>query len=187
MRKTISDVIIRKFLHCNLEICNHFRPDGSHLRSAFLIKLLIYVKQKFSFFFLTFRTCWEIARLTSYMTTTEQDYDTSTRNHAKHELALRWPTILPGWVITRVGPGEHPQYTRAHYLKAVGGSTVLSTPIFIQQDSGAAVLVVVEQERSASVCNSVFACGCAASENKTTFEAHCEANGNFLRPPVQKC
>ena len=33
------------------------------------------------------RYFWEIARLTSHITT-EQDIDTSTRNHAKHELAL---------------------------------------------------------------------------------------------------
>ena len=32
--------------------------------------------------------CWKIARLTSHMMTTEQDNDTSTRNHSKHELAL---------------------------------------------------------------------------------------------------
>ena len=46
------------------------------------------------------------------------------------ELALWWLTFLLGGVIT---PGQHPQYTRAHYGgKAVGGSTALSTPIFIQ-------------------------------------------------------
>ena len=60
------------------------------------------------------------ASLTSDMTTTEQDNDTSTRNHAKHELALRWLTIQLRWVITRVDPGQHPRYTR------VGGSTAVS-------------------------------------------------------------
>ena len=48
----------------------------------------------------------------------------------------------------------------------------------------AAALVAVEQERSASVCNSVCACGHATSENKTTFETHCEANENFT---VHQC
>ena len=44
--------------------------------------------------------------LTSHMTTTEQNNDTSTSNHAMQELALWWLTILPGWVITRVGPSQ---------------------------------------------------------------------------------
>ena len=50
---------------------------------------------------------------------------------------------------------------------------------------GAAVLVAVEQDRSASVCNSV-ACDAskATSENKTTFETHCEANEIS---PVHQC
>ena len=42
--------------------------------------------------------CWETARLTPHMTTTEEDNDTGTHNHRKHELALWWLTILPGWV-----------------------------------------------------------------------------------------
>ena len=33
----------------------------------------------------------------------------------KQELALWWLTILPGWVITRVGLSQNPQYTRAHF------------------------------------------------------------------------
>ena len=89
------------------------------------------------------------------------------------------------WVITRVDPCQHPQYTRAHNGgKAVGGSTALSTPQFLQHGSGAAVLVVVKQEPSASVCNSVCACGYATSENKPTFETHCEANANS---PFHQC
>ena len=36
-----------------------------------------------------------------------------TSKHAMQEPALWWLTILPGWVITRVGPGLTPQYTRA--------------------------------------------------------------------------
>ena len=67
----------------------------------------------------------------------------------------------------------------------VAGSTGLSTPTSQQHSSGAAVLVAVEQELSARVCNSVCACGHAASENKTTFETHCEANENFT--PVHQC
>ena len=46
------------------------------------------------------------------------------------------------------------------------------------------MLVAVEQERSASVCNSVFACGYATSENKPTFETHCEASENS---PFHQC
>ena len=46
------------------------------------------------------------------------------------------------------------------------------------------MLVAVEQERSASVCNNVCACGYATSENKTTFETRCEANENS---PVHQC
>ena len=42
----------------------------------------------------------------------------------KHELALWWLTILLGWVITRVGPGQNPQYTRAH----LGGEAVGCSP-----------------------------------------------------------
>ena len=30
---------------------------------------------------------------------------------ATHELALWRSTALPGWVITPLGPGQHPQYT----------------------------------------------------------------------------
>ena len=44
----------------------------------------------------------------------------------KHDLALCWLTILPGWVVTRVSPGQNPQYTRAHFGgKAVGSSLTL--------------------------------------------------------------
>ena len=64
------------------------------------------------------------------------------------------PSCLGGSVISRVG-----QYTRAWYAReAVGGSTTLSTPQFLQNGSGAAVLVAVEQERSPSVCDSVYTC-----------------------------
>ena len=49
----------------------------------------------------------------------------STSNHAPRGLALRWLTILPGWVITRVGPGQLPQYTRAFPR---GGCGWLTTP-----------------------------------------------------------
>ena len=38
------------------------------------------------------------------------------------------------WLITRVGPGQHPQYTRAWCVrKVVGGSTARSLLDFIQQ------------------------------------------------------
>ena len=50
----------------------------------------------------------------------------------KHELALWWLTILPGWVITRVGRCQNPQYTRAHFGgEAVGCSLALhdTTPM----------------------------------------------------------
>ena len=51
---------------------------------------------------------------------------TSTSNHAMHELALLWPTILPGWVISRVRRGQHPEYIRADYgQEAVGGSLTI--------------------------------------------------------------
>ena len=45
----------------------------------------------------------------------------------KHDLALCWLTILPGWVVTRVSPGQNPQYTRAAHFggKAVGCSLAL--------------------------------------------------------------
>ena len=46
----------------------------------------------------------------------------------KQELAPWCHIILPGCGITRVGPGQHPQYTRAHYGgEAVGGSLTSNT------------------------------------------------------------
>ena len=61
------------------------------------------------------------------MTTTEQDNDTNTRNHAKHKLALWWLTIQLGWVGHHTGGSRSTQYTRAHHGgKAVGGSTAQS-------------------------------------------------------------
>ena len=49
----------------------------------------------------------------------------------KHELALWWLNILPGWVIKLVGPGQNPRYTRAHFGgKVVGCSQALQlTPM----------------------------------------------------------
>ena len=42
--------------------------------------------------------------------------------------ALRWLNTLPVWVITRVGPSQHPQYSRADYdQEAVEGSLTTST------------------------------------------------------------
>ena len=46
------------------------------------------------------------------------------------------------------------------------------------------MLLAVKQERAASVCNSVCACGYATSKNKTTLETHCEANDIS---PVHQC
>ena len=49
---------------------------------------------------------------------------TTTHRPARHELALWSSTTLPGWSITRVGPGQYPRYTRADFgQEAVGGST----------------------------------------------------------------
>ena len=55
-------------------------------------------------------------------------HDSDNTTTALHELALWWFTTLPGWSITRVGPSQHPQYTRADFgQQAVGGSLTAST------------------------------------------------------------
>ena len=93
----------------------------------------------------------------------------------------------PAWVGHHTGgPRKTPT---VHPCSRKGGScgwltALQTTPKLLQHGSGAAVLVAVEQERSASVCNNVCACGYATSENKTTFETRCEANENS---PVHQC
>ena len=125
------------------------------------------------------------ASLTSHMTTTEQDNDTSTRNHAKHELGAL-VDHHPAWVGHHTGGSRSTLTVHPCPLRCEGCGWLNSTisPQFIHHGGGAAVLVAVEQGRSASVCNSVCACGFATSECKPTFETHCEATENS---PVHQC
>ena len=115
------------------------------------------LKQNVFFLFL-------LAKSTStVLTYLSHDRHRARQRHKAHAITQARAGVLmadhPACVISRVGPGQHPQYTRAHYVgEAVGGSTALSTPQFLQHVSGAAVLVAVEQERPASVCNSVCTC-----------------------------
>ena len=53
-------------------------------------------------------------------------YDTRKHQSTRRNTYTSWrsgvPIILPGWTVTRVGPGLHPQYTRADFgQEAVGG------------------------------------------------------------------
>ena len=56
-------------------------------------------------------------RYTSLTTTISHDNNNNhrTSKHASTSWRSDGSTILFGWVITRVGPGQNPQYTRAHF------------------------------------------------------------------------
>ena len=91
-----------------------------------------------------------------------------------------------------MGPGHHPQCTRADYgQEAVGGSLTTSTaqtsdepttPKLIQHGSGASVRP--GRERAASV---LLVAQVLRRVKTRPLETHCEASENFPRPSLQKC
>ena len=113
--------------HCNSGLDKNFSFFKTQIFSNLELHVLVVYDLFFFSFHLSFcvcflRNCRENRTLKA--TTRHDNSNHRTSKHASKGWRSDGPPSLPGWVITRVGPGLSPQCTRAHF----GGEAVGCSP-----------------------------------------------------------